>query len=648
MKYILISLTFIILALLLIRPVNEADTWMHIKTGEIMVKDMRITQVDEYSYTKAGEKWLNHQWLSQVIFYLIYKLSGINGLIIFSAIIIFFAFVFLFINLYRKDSWLLAVFLTLLVILFSQYAFLARPLIFSLLLFSLFILILHRYKYVLSSAKDNLLYALIPLQILWVNLHGSSIMGIFLIWAFIIGEFIDTRIRHNFKNEFVVKGDRYKKLLFVGIALIISSGINPYGYSAIFFPIVEFKGMGLINEWAPSVYKDIFLNFGIMPYYRLFLLISILVFIFKGRAISSSHIIIFGSLLYLSLSGKRHLSLYGFAIAPCIVEYLKSINFKAVSPRLRKFFLCFASIVLVLYLVVLGKDIVTGKYYANQNTYRWFGLGRVNYPEEAMNFLEKSGLEGNMFNDYPSGCFLIERLYPLKKVFLDGRNTIYGAKFITENYRNCLKDPLLFEALVKKYDINYVFLYYGFSSMAALIPHLYYSQNWQLVFLDDKVCIFTRNIERNASLIKKYHVDLTKRKEVAKLNRYSWQRAYPMDYINRAIFYETVGLVDMAIITLKDTLVIAPYARDVHYNLGALYLKKEMYEDAIKEFKQAIKIDMMDADAYNNLGVAYARTAKYKDAIEQFKKALFLYPLHVDAKRNLRSARIDFEMEKLR
>ena len=299
-----------------------------------------------------------------------------------------------------------------------------------------------------------------------------------------------------------------------------------------------------------------------------------------------------------------------------------------------------------MYLVVLGKDIVTGEYYTNQSTYRWFGLGRVNYPEEAMNFLEKSGLEGNMFNDYSSGCFLIERLYPLKKVFLDGRNTIYGAKFITENYGDCLKNPALFEDLVKKYDINYVFLYYGFSSMVALIPHLNYSQNWQLVYLDDKVCIFARNIERNASLIKKYHVDLTKRKEVTKLNRYSWQRAYPMDYINRAIFYETVGLIDMAITTLKDTIAIAPYVRDVHYNLGALYLKKEMHEDAIREFKQAVKIDMMDADAYNNLGVAYAGIAKYKDAIEQFKKALFLYPLHADARRNLRSAKIDYAMKK--
>ncbi|MCX5688045.1 MAG: hypothetical protein NTV71_05375, partial [Candidatus Omnitrophica bacterium] len=391
---------------------------MHIKTGQIMVQDMRIMQVDEYSYTKAGEKWLNHQWLSQVIFYFVYKFSGTSGLIIFSAIIIFFAFVFLFINIYRKHSWLWAVFLTLLVILFSQNIFLARPLVFSLFLFSLFILILHRYKYLLSSTKDNLLYVLIPLQILWVNLHGSSIMGIFLVWAFIIGEYIDSKIRHNFKNEFIITGDKYKKLLFVGIALIISSGFTPYGYNAIFFPIIEFKGMSLINEWSPSVYKDIFLNFGIMPYYRIFLLISVFVFIFRGRFISSSHIIIFGALLYLSLSGKRHLPLYGFAVAPCVVEYLKDIDFKAVFPRLKKFFIYSASIILALYLIALGKDIVTGKHYADQSTYCWFGLGKVSYPEEAMNFLEKSGLEGNMFNDYSSGCFLIGRLYPKKKVFL--------------------------------------------------------------------------------------------------------------------------------------------------------------------------------------------------------------------------------------
>ena len=78
----------------------------------------------------------------------------------------------------------------------------------------------------------------------------------------------------------------------------------------------------------------------------------------------------------------------------------------------------------------------------------------MNYPKEAMDFLKKSGLEGNMFNDYASGCFLIGELYPSRKVFIDGRNTIYGAKFITENYVDCLKSPLLFENLVNRYNIT--------------------------------------------------------------------------------------------------------------------------------------------------------------------------------------------------
>jgi len=636
MKYILVSLTFIILALLLLHPAGEADTWWHIKTGQIMVEDMRVTQADEFSYTKAGEKWLNHSWLSDIFFYFIYKLSGIDGITIFSAVLIFFAFILLFINVRRRGGWLSAVFLTFLVILFSQDEFLPRPLALSLFLFSLFIFILHRYKYEPSSKTDNLPYVLVPLQVAWVNLHGASILGVFLIWAFIAGEFIDSRIREGFKNEFVIEGGRYKKLLFAGILLTISAGITPYGYNAVFCPVKEFSGMYFIDEWLPSVHNDIFLNFGIMPYYRLFLLISVFVFIFRGRRIASSHIIIFGSLLYLSLSGKRHLPFYGFAIAPCVAWYLKDIRFNAMASRLKKPVIYAISLALILYMAFLGKDILTGKYYIKKNMDCWVGLGTVGYPKKAMDFLEISGLEGRMFNDYSSGGFLIHRFYPDKKVYLDGRNTIYGVKFITENYLKCLIYPSLFEETARKYDINYVFIYYGLSNTAALIPYLHQSDNWQLVYFDDQVCIYAKNTEKNAGIIKKYRVDLTETRKEAGLERRGWQVIYPRGFINRAMFYESVGLVDMAIETLRGISVIAPYVNDAHYNLGTLYLKKGMYEDAVKEFKDAIKAGRMDAGAYNNLGVAYAKLARYKDAVKQFRKAFWLNPLQREARRNLK------------
>ncbi|MDP2921643.1 MAG: tetratricopeptide repeat protein [Candidatus Omnitrophota bacterium] len=635
MRYILISLVFIVLALLLIHPAGEADTWMHIKTGQIMLENMRVTSVDDYSYTRAGEKWINHQWLSQAIFYVVHRASGINGLVIFTALVLFSAFTLLFLNIYRKDNWLWAVFLFFLVILFSQNQFLARPLVFSIFLFSLFIFILLKFKYTWQDGKENILYALVPLQILWSNLHAGSIMGVFLVWAFIAGEFIDAKIRRGFKDEFIIEGARYKKLLFTGSALLISTGLTPYGYEAILFPLKEFSGMYFISEWLPSVHKDILLNFGTMPYFRAFLLISIFVFIFRARRISSSYIIIFAGLLYLSLSGKRHLALFGIAIAPSVAEYLRGADIKAVPTGLKKAFIYWASIAFIFYLAFLAKDILAGDYYVKRNIDSRFGLGRIEYPESAMDFLEGSGLEGNMFNDYASGCYLIHRFYPAKKVFIDGRNTIYGVKFIKEDYVRPMSDPELFENLVKRRGINYAFIYHALSNTAGLIPHLYGSGDWKLVYLDDMVCVFARDNEKNAGIIRKYRVDIKEKKPITGLNRYSWQKAYPWGYINRAFLYEALGLVDMAIDTLRHTAAIMPYVRDVHYNLGTLYLKKEMYPDAVKEFREAVKLDPKDADAHNNLGIAYINMGEYKDAMREFRRAVWLNPLSRIMRRNL-------------
>jgi len=70
-----------------------------------------------------------------------------------------------------------------------------------------------------------------------------------------------------------------------------------------------------------------------------------------------------------------------------------------------------------------------------------------------------------------------------------------------------------------------------------------------------------------------------------------------------------------------------------------------MFEDAIKELKQVIRIDKKDSDAYNNLGVAYANTAEYKKAASQFRKALWLNPLRIDAKRNLRMVKMAIDKQ---
>lgn len=644
MKKVLIVLSFMLLALLVIQPVHNEDVWMHIKSGEVMLRDMRVLSVDDYSYTAQGAEWLNHQWLSQILYYLFYRVFGVNGLIYLKAILIFSAFFLLFRLVYRNSLW--SVFLFILAIMVSQERFLARPLVFSLFLFSVFVFILHKYKYSWSAKKENMLYLLIPLQILWMNLHGAAIIGIFLIWAYIAGEFIDSYIRHSYKDDFVIRNKKYKKLLYVGILVLVSTGLTPYGYNAILFPLKEAGEMYFITEWLPSIYEDSFLNLGVMPYYRLFLFISMAVFIMRARIISSAHIIMFSVFMYLSLGARRHLPFFSIAVAPYIIQYTKGVEFKKIPQHLKRFFtqLSFAGI--FIFLLLAGEKLVTGTYFMKMPNGPRVGLGKIEFPDDAVDFIIESGLDGNMFNDYGSGCFLIWRFYPDRRVYLDGRNTIYGSKFIKEEYMDRMINPLLFEELARRRDLNYVFLHYALSNTENLIPYLYYSGLWELVFLDDRVCIFARNNEQNAGIIEKYRVDLKKKKAAAKKKpNYRWQHIYPHDHVNRSSFYEKLGFLDMAIETTKEAIALDPDVGDLYYNLGSLYLKKGMIEDAVREFKKAIRSDRNDIDAYNNLGVAYARAGKYKEAVDEFKKVLCFNPLHGEARKNLKRARRDLKRQ---
>ncbi len=82
---------------------------------------------------------------------------------------------------------------------------------------------------------------------------------------------------------------------------------------------------------------------------------------------------------------------------------------------------------------------------------------------------------------------------------------------------------------------------------------------------------------------------------------------------------------------------------DLYYNLGTLYLKKGLWRNAIKEFKNAIRRNGTDMDARNNLGMAHAQMGNFSDAIEEFKKVLWLRPFHSEARQNLRRAVRDRE-----
>jgi len=63
-----------------------------------------------------------------------------------------------------------------------------------------------------------------------------------------------------------------------------------------------------------------------------------------------------------------------------------------------------------------------------------------------------------------------------------------------------------------------------------------------------------------------------------------------------------------------------------HYESGNDFMDKNDYENSIKEFQKAIKIDPNFIFAYDHLAISYRRQENYKKAIKYYQKSLEIFP----------------------
>jgi tetratricopeptide (TPR) repeat protein len=95
------------------------------------------------------------------------------------------------------------------------------------------------------------------------------------------------------------------------------------------------------------------------------------------------------------------------------------------------------------------------------------------------------------------------------------------------------------------------------------------------------------------------------------------------------------GNYDDAIINYNKSLDFEDNAL-THQGLGAAYIKKEKYDDAIREFRQVVSLRPDYAEGFENVGKLYFDTLrKYPDSIEWFKQAVTLKPNLVTARYKL-------------
>lgn len=284
-SYLVPLIVFPILFFLTIFKLIDTDLWFHMKAGQVIMETGSFIYRDIFSYTAAGREWLYHEWFFGVISYSIYSAFGVNGLIVGKAVLLTTTFFIIYRCMrLRGVNPYLASFILSIAVLAARFRFTERPHIFKFLFIAAFIYILdlHRLK------GKNRTWFLPIIQLLWVNIHGSFILGPTVIAIYLFSEAISAN-RQNLK------------LLTIFFFTSLATFINPYGFKLILFSLSfgEQAALPSISEWAPTNLKDFYGAFGLL------FVFGMASFVLKYRRIEIVDVLLFGLFSYLSIKAIR-------------------------------------------------------------------------------------------------------------------------------------------------------------------------------------------------------------------------------------------------------------------------------------------------------------------------------------------------------
>jgi hypothetical protein len=462
----------------LYRPdMNDPDIWWHIRNARYLFESHHLPRQDMYSFTVAGHPWINHEWLSEIPYYLAYRVFGVVGLkslAFFVLCAIFLLLLYLCFQESRnfKASVTCCYYATFL----ATVSFGPRTILFGYVYILLLLIILERFR----LGGDAPLWTLPLLFCLWVNTHGSWSIGLILFFLIAISGLLQGSWGRVDAVRWTPR--QFRKLLVTGVASVAALFVNPYGWRLVYYPFdLAFKqklNIAHVLEWVSIDFHELR---GKMV---LALVIGLLLgALLRSRRWNLGELLILLFALYSGLTYIRFLVLLGLVAAPVLA---KTLDFFPLyrplddTPKINT-----AVILLVLGLMV----------------YFWPREAKIRrsieetYPAGVLSYLRQHPPQGNVLNFYLWGGYLGWH-DPDLKVFVDSRVDIFEYAGVLQDYLDLLgadtidhrPDPIL-----EKYNIDYVLFPPSDSKNplhtgGGLVYVLEHDPRWKTLYKDN-VCV---------------------------------------------------------------------------------------------------------------------------------------------------------------
>jgi len=499
LRYAILALTVIALFTMFTGESGDADTWIHLRAGQWMVENHRLPIPDPFAWTTylgkplypaehaTRDLNLKHEWLGQVIWYLIWAAVGTPGMILFrAACVAGFCLITGWIVWRRTANFYLSIAAVFVASTLARSIAVDRPYVVTYLLLALTMLILERRQPPASQSEIRAsapgprplnLWVLPPLFMFWANLHGGFFVGWIVLGAY-CAEALVERLRGKPPAD-------ERALWGACIASLLASGLNPAVYGVIpgMFAYRQSFMQNTLAEWhTPAMWPP--------SWHSGLLACGAAVMLAAWKRVRVADWLMFGIFAAMAYMAFRNVIFLALVSPIMIATYLPKRKLNI--PRIAEY-AAVAAIVLL-----AGERVTSGRAFQ-------LHVASWKFPDGAVKFIRDHHITGPMFNLYEWGGYLMWSAWPVQKTFVDGRalneSVFRDYMRIALNSRDLAHfSPVSHDGqdLLDRYGVQVILIEgfeYSRGTVYFLAPALAIdpTTQWKLVYQDNAAMVFMRN-----------------------------------------------------------------------------------------------------------------------------------------------------------
>ena len=457
------------------------DLWWQLRIGQIVAHERQIPTVERLSYTARGEPWLAQEWLAGLIFYALQSVWGLDSIAwLRIALMVGVTACIAAAGMQRGARGLTAMAGAALCLWAIRPWLAMRPQLFT---YALMVVTLWILEAARRGRRPALLLPLLPMTVVWANLHAGALLAPALLAAETVGAGIDAaraRYASHRLSEPEAEWQWAGWLALMMVGVLIATLLTPHGFALWSYP-GKVTGHPIVTNFITEWKSPDFHGTGLRPVALLMgLLMAAL--IASGPRPPFRDFLLLAALLSMGMMYKRNLPLFALVACPILVGRVSELLMASGwDRRIRWDWAGIAACLLSLPLLSGAlRQWPSGDLFASQ-------AGMGDFPVGAVRYLQENPPPGPLFNEYRWGGYLIWHL-PQVPVFIDGRAEVYYRRGVFDDYVRVHRFQPGWREVLDRYGIQTVLMENGMGVAQALSA----DPNWWAVYRDRQAVVLVR------------------------------------------------------------------------------------------------------------------------------------------------------------